>query len=84
MRILFDALLVCAVLFSPWWLFALLALSGMIYFKKFYEAPAAALLFDALFSFPIQFTENFSFQYFFFAFSLALYTLVAFMKTKVR
>jgi len=83
-RIFFDAILLLTVLFAPWWLFGILALSGMMYWEKFYEGIIAALIFDALFGLPIQLTQNLSFQYFFFTIMLALYFLVAFVKTKIR
>lgn len=73
-RIIFDAILFLAVLFAPWWLFALFALAGIAYWERHYEALALALFFDLLYL-P---------RYFLTLGILVLYILIAFIKTKIR
>ncbi len=81
-RPLFVAFLVAFVFFFPWWMFVLLALFGIFYFKYFFEAPLAGLLFDLLYAIPAP--NFFSFQYFFFAGLLAAMLFGEGLKKKVR
>jgi len=48
-RILASFLLLFSVLFMPFWVSVILALAGMIYFSRFFEAPVLFLLSDSLF-----------------------------------
>jgi hypothetical protein len=51
-RILAFFVLLWSVLFMPWWLFLILALSGMVYFPFFLEAVFLSLLSDLLYGTP--------------------------------
>lgn len=56
-----SAGLFAAVLFAPWWVSAILGIIATLYFPKFYEAVAMALLFDILYGTSIEWLNGFQF-----------------------
>lgn len=81
-RILISIVLLFSILFMPFWVSALLALVGIIYFSKFFEAAVLFLLSDLLYGtkgetgFPVIFTS--------FIIAIILLTAKEAIKNKVK
>lgn len=81
-RILFSIVLLFSILFMPFWVSALLALAGIIYFSKFFETAVLFLLSDLLYGtkeqtgFPVIFTS--------FIIAIILLTAKEAIKNKVK
>ena len=58
LRILAGVVLLLSVLFMPFWVSMILALSGMVYFSFFFEAVLLLLLSDLLFGSPLAKFSN--------------------------
>lgn len=80
-RILAFFLLLFSILFAPFWISAILAIAGIIYFSKFFEAAVLFLLSDLLYG-----TKGETGIPIFSSFILAMIILIAIeiMKKKVR
>jgi hypothetical protein len=60
-RLLTNVFLFLAVFMAPWWVAALIALIALVAFEHFYEALAAGIVMDALYSMPTPGTWSFVF-----------------------
>jgi hypothetical protein len=81
-RILASVILLLSVLFMPFWLTVILALSGMVYFSYFWEAAALLLLSDLLYGAPD--TGLFGMVFISFIIAIIAILLVEFMKKKLK
>ena len=48
-RVIFDLILILVAITLPWWISVILALAGLFYFDKFYEAIFVGLLIDSIY-----------------------------------
>ena len=53
-RILADIILFASLVFAPWYWTAVLAVVGLVLFRKFWEIIALGFLIDALYSLPVS------------------------------
>ncbi len=81
-RILASVLLLFSVLFLPFWVTAILALAGMIYFPVYWEAVALFFLSDLLYGAPEAKFFNLVFVSFFV--SLAVLLALEALKKKLK
>jgi hypothetical protein len=81
-RILASVVLLFSVLYLPFWVSIILALAGMVYFTRYWEALLLFLVSDALYGVP----ESRFFGFVFVAFTLALLMLITaeILKTKLK
>ncbi len=52
LRIFTGIVLFLSILFLPWWVSAVIAISAVFFFKSYYEIIAAGFLIDALYGAP--------------------------------
>ena len=81
-RILASIILLLSVLFMPFWLTAILALAGMIYFRYFVEAVGLLLLSDMLYGLPVN--KFFDIVFVSFIFGIVTLFIVEFVKKKLK
>ncbi|MDD5721337.1 MAG: hypothetical protein PHT16_02740 [Candidatus Pacebacteria bacterium] len=82
LRVLAFFLLLLSILFMPWWVSAILALGGMIYFNKFFEAAVLFLLSDLLFGAKEAKFNNMIFVSF--IMTVIIFIIVEIMKKKLK
>jgi len=81
-RIILDIILLLSVLFLPWWITIILALALVFYFKLYYEFIIAAVLTDMLYGVPKAWLFDLAIMYT--TFSIVLFILVQWIKTRLR
>ena len=81
-RITANIILLMSVLFAPWWITIILALALVFYFKLYYEFIIAAVITDMLYGVPEVLLFDWVFVYT--AFSIILFILVQWLKTRLR
>lgn len=52
MRILYTIILLCLLPLASWWLLFILALAGLLFFRRYYEGLLYFFLYDLLFGLP--------------------------------
>lgn len=80
LRILATIILLFSILFLPFWVSVILALGGMLYFQKYWEAVALFLLSDALYGA----SEAKFFGMVFVSFFISLFALLVIEELKKR
>ena len=82
LRISVFIALLFSVIFLPFWVSVILALGGMIYFPKYFEAPALFFLSDVLYGAPVARFSNMVFVSFFI--SLVILLIIEVLKKKLK
>lgn len=81
-RIIFDSILILALLFVPWWVVLVLGITATFYFTSYYEFIALGVVFDLLYS-TIQ-GASFGYGMLGFIVSVTLFLLIARIKRELR
>ena len=82
LRILTSILLLFSVLFLPFWISAIIALAGMAYFRKYWEAVALMFLSDVLYGASVA--KFFGMVFVAFFVSLVALIIIESLKTKIK
>jgi hypothetical protein len=81
LRIVFDIILFFGVFIMPFWLFAVVALASLVYFKDFYEFIPFFMMRDFLYALPEA--RFFGSVYILTLSSIVIFLMVNFIKSKV-
>jgi len=81
-RVLINAFIFISIFYLPWWVTTIVVLSGVIFFKNFYEAILAGLIIDMIYGAK---TVEFANIWFVFTASYTgVYVLSNYLKKNIR
>ena len=82
LRIILDFIIFGSAMTGAWWLIFPVGIICTWYYKKFFEFPLSALLFDTIYAAPRD--KFLGFEYIYTAAAIVLFIIIVFLKTKVR